>query len=980
MTINNPRLVLTFNESYPSSQTVTYQYIVYHSISIKYQLLNGLKASSNQVSLQLTKDCSAIEKIIAAENDIQAVLYNDSNVLFTGFVSTNFSWNVTDNGEQTLSITIEDVGTRLFSRPFISSGYHLFNCSVSNAVQAICDKVGITVSSQSPEVSSTITKTVDSSKSCKDIIDQMLYEVGYVYYFDNLGQLRLFKIDCTTTSSAPIWDKDDLYTKQGKAISLSKKIRQYRYARVTYTELGNASNYLIYRNTTGKDSSHPYCYFALNAGEHFDGIEIYSASEWQEETEDEFREPALLEACNAESETVKVGSNKIISVSNVTAQIHKDTGLTCTIVAAGGPYIQINAHNSVSGEKYFSRMDAYGDIVFEKSINIIRTDTGSSLENILDETVEYIHTRTLAQNHANLLSQYHQYCNSQYTFYSTTDISCGTIIRLNDNQFSGLLTDVLIIGKVVSDNNDIVQYSAIGISAFNLNKEAFHRTTSKGKANTRGADGASGAKGDKGDKGDTGEQGPQGEKGADGAKGDKGDTGSQGPKGETGATGPQGPKGEDVGKYLGAIITSSQISGLTPNTGDGILIASSSVSGYNIGSPYIWNGSAWVEQTGITPDNTSMLFAMLNDARSIDAGVMTWFSDIVSANASIHSIFSQEITMTGSGIVKSKNYSEDSSGSPTRGYKLIGEEDLIKAKGIRVVDMVASGDSVLMGSIVHPFLKTQKAVPSQSAISYTESAAYFNRKTLVADFTAKAKQYGSYEVFLGQHVAAGNTYKFYGYVFTGTVVYKGTTFAGIVVPIRDNYKEFTALLADGYSEGNGWSSYLGRAAQSPQTNYPNHVMIGNFAAEKMKDTYVLTSDSIGNYSAVFGGTTYTQRSYSQFYKPTQSMINAFSVIPVGASSLVSGGTARIGSSTFTSPFYISKGSASLMLYDSSKSVNLEVDAEYYTQLVFSSIVLASGIDGIIVGNIEPDTSGRNIGNNTPFNVVKANKVYGAVFN
>ena len=273
--------------------------------------------------MQLTKDCSAVEKIIAAEKDIQAVLYNDSAVLFTGFISTNFTWNVTDNGEQALNITIEDVGTRLFSKPFIVSGYHMFNCSVSNAVQAICERAGVTVSEDCILVTSPIAKTVDSSKSCRDIIEQLLYEVGYVYYFDNLGELRLFKIDCSSTAGAPVWDKNVLYTKGNKALSLTKKLRQYRYARVTYTELGTASNYLIYRNTTGKDSSHPYCNFSLKQGEHFDGTEVYSASEWQEETADEFREPALLEACNAESETIKVGSNKIISVSNVSAQDRK---------------------------------------------------------------------------------------------------------------------------------------------------------------------------------------------------------------------------------------------------------------------------------------------------------------------------------------------------------------------------------------------------------------------------------------------------------------------------------------------------------------------------------------------------------------------------------------------------------------------------------------------------------------------------------
>ena len=446
----------------------------------------------------------------------------------------------------------------------------------------------------------------------------------------------------------------------------------------------------------------------------------------------------------------------------------------------------------------------------------------------------------------------------------------------------------------------------------------------------------------------------------------------------------------EVCKFLGVIKTTiPSVSGC--NEGDYFVVGGTDISSaYKAGSVWVKKNGTWM--TLSEADKLLVCLAALrnetNPAISLssisNSEAVTWFNELIADKGIFDKLFTKEITMEGSGIIKSKNYAEDSSGAPTKGYKLIGEEDLIKAKGLRVVDLVASGDSVLMGSIVHPYLKTQKAVPSQGSISYTESVAYFNRKTLITDYTAKVKQYGSYEVFLGQHQAAGNTYKFYGYVFNGTVVHKGNTYQGIVIPIRDNYKEFTALLSDGYYEGS-WYSHLSTGYSQVSTSYSNHLMIGNFTAEKMSDTYVQTSASGNAYSATFNGTTYTQNSYQQYYKPTQTMLNAFSAIPVGATSQVSSGTARIGSSTFSAPFYISKGSTSLMLYDGNKSINLEVDVSFYTQLLFSSIVLASGIDGIVVGNIEPDTSGRNIGNTTPFSVLKANTiysnlVYGAVFN
>ncbi len=491
MNINNPSLVLNFlGEDLPSghstSQTISSRYIVNNSIKFHYQLMNGLKSSSNQVALELSKDCPATEDIISTDGDVEVILQDESTPLFSGFLSTNFSWTLAQSGEQVLKITLEDKSVRLLSKPFIESGYHLFNCSASNAIQAICVAAGLTVSSAAISITDEITKVVDSSVSCKDILDQMLYELGYVYYCDSLGELRFFKIDCASVEGIPVLDKTKLYTSGGTAIKLSKKIRQYRSVRIGFTELGTADNYLVYRNTTGQDDSHPFCNLGLAPGEHFDGLEIYTAAQWAEETADEFREDALVEACNAESETAIVGSNKIISVSNVARDATKGSDITVDIDAAGGPYIRILAHNRGSETEAITRLDAYASILYEKSNNIVRTGiSGNTTDSLYSEDLSYVHSRTLATRFANLLCQYHAYSNSQYTFYSAEDLSCGDIVNLRDNLHSGLNVNVLIFAKKVT-YGDVNEYTAIGISVFDLNRDVFHRTTNIAKANVRG--------------------------------------------------------------------------------------------------------------------------------------------------------------------------------------------------------------------------------------------------------------------------------------------------------------------------------------------------------------------------------------------------------------------------------------------------------------------------------------------------------------
>ena len=171
MRITTPTLHLTFSEEpisgNGSSQTILNTNIINRSICIQEQIMNGLNSSSNQAKLQLSCNCPSIADIIAADSDVHAVLRDGPEIVFTGYLSTNWSWTLTDHGEQALNITIEDVGTRLLSRPFVRSGYHLFNCTSQAALEAICLTCGIAISQSSSTLPGNVVMTVDSSSTCK---------------------------------------------------------------------------------------------------------------------------------------------------------------------------------------------------------------------------------------------------------------------------------------------------------------------------------------------------------------------------------------------------------------------------------------------------------------------------------------------------------------------------------------------------------------------------------------------------------------------------------------------------------------------------------------------------------------------------------------------------------------------------------------------------------------------------------------------
>ncbi len=503
--MHKPSLTLTFlggdlEAGHPAVQAITEEHIVRRTITFHQQLMAGLKSSSNQVDLLLERTCPAIEDIIATEGDVKAVLKDGTATLFTGYLSTSYNWTLTHSGKQALAITLEDTGTRLLGKAFIESGRHLFHCSASGAIASICSRAGITVSPSCPSLSESVTRSVDGSATCRELLDQLAYELGHVYFFDELGHLRLFRIDCTSTDNIPVLDKDDLAVAGGKAVTLSKKIRRYRSARVTFTRLGTASDYLVYRNTTGRGEGHPYCFLELQAGHRFDGTEVYSPPAWEENQADTFRTPALIEACNAESEILLVGSSRIVAVSNVRTEFAAESGhVTAAITAAGGPYLKVEAHNGGSLSYHITRLDAYADIIYERDVNIVRTADsvyeGESSDNLLSEELSFVHTRELAQAHANLLGQFHRHAGSLYTFFSKTDLGCGAIVRLIDDAFSGLNVAVMVTARTFTDESPVFGYEAVGVSPFDLTAPAFLQVLGRGKNDTEGRQGPRGEDG-----------------------------------------------------------------------------------------------------------------------------------------------------------------------------------------------------------------------------------------------------------------------------------------------------------------------------------------------------------------------------------------------------------------------------------------------------------------------------------------------------
>ena len=523
MKLYSPSLMISFFKTQTETVSVLEDEIVKNSFSFKEQLLNGLESSSNQISLKLKRSCSAISKILSYQVDAKVELNyktsptaTSSTRLFTGYLSDNYTWKVNTDGEQEFQITIEDIGTKLLGKAFLTmSAPSLYNLTgkvfsgANNILQQICDRAGITIAAgqlAENEINTVINANIDKNMTCKELLGGILLECGYAYYFDNYGELCLYKIDCTSVTGIPVLDKSNLWVVSGNAITLNKKVRQYKQINVSYDEYESRKGVLVYKDISGQDTDHPNCNITIKPDAYYpvpltdvstvqdmqqlgtgdvdlgDYVRVTSTDTTYlvvelgtpdaDVTGDSYSYviSSVDEVSFVEAEDIDRGK-EVISISQVYPTVTYTGTVAWTINQRGAKSIAVVLHNTGTSDAVVSNLQATASIVDVKAKGIIVAGESSgteSSENVYSTETKYIHTQDYVQNYANLLCSYYKYCNYSYTFHTKQNLELGSLVHVNDNAFSQLQVDLLITSRSYNDSSSIYQYNGVAISPFNL--------------------------------------------------------------------------------------------------------------------------------------------------------------------------------------------------------------------------------------------------------------------------------------------------------------------------------------------------------------------------------------------------------------------------------------------------------------------------------------------------------------------------------
>lgn len=429
--------------------SVDYSSLLIGELEKEVILHNNYKHSTDELKVTLKKDTGLIDRLLGATEKGLAEVYKNSVPFFTGVVNHDGSFSTYED-VRSIEISMLDYSFYLEKKlpsSFVYKDYQVFNPSNTSTsfVHQMLYFAGFTDSDiQTTTTYSNNLQYVEGEKGkdeIVDILDDILYEYGFVFHFNELGKFEIINLAPDTLDVTNSFD----YTNIIQPLTVNKKEEDNEGAKVLWKRTAEYQDVLLYRGI--KDPEEPK---TIPYG-------LYYPTEGNEKEVkqnlkpviDGLDDPELLQSYN---------HNLDYQVENSAIIVDKEN--------YWNKKAQILFHNTSSSTDYnLEWFDIRGDVevISEKNEttkkNIVNTNYIEEYES------KFIFNEIDAKRLANILASRFQYNIFSYSFKSQDDVNVGTIANLIDNK-SGVNTTVRITKKTVNDKNNIIEYEAEGLTSY----------------------------------------------------------------------------------------------------------------------------------------------------------------------------------------------------------------------------------------------------------------------------------------------------------------------------------------------------------------------------------------------------------------------------------------------------------------------------------------------------------------------------------
>jgi len=420
------------------------------SISKQVRLHTEMRPNSNKLQFNVVYDATLFAALLSYDT-IQITVLDGATPYFYGYLSPNYKATIRD-GRRYITIIAEDPTLQLLgvkiTDTFVKAGYAVCTPAATSTslVHAIATAAGVTLAAGAPTISTVIPFLVilnDDKTTWSKLLEDILFEYGYVYYFNASGALVLSPIINTGTVTA----SGTMTTTAGSAnirgeLEIEKSPIKYDDIRVNYdlVELKNGI-------TVFKDSDS----IALEAAGNAEKKDYWPLTNDVAEVFSNWKSPDGYKIWVVSSPVLSAGLSAGITLNRALTNYYKKAsfGYRNTAAAAGT----------------ITNLKITGNAYIIASSNTVKVSITSSKE-LLEHDAEFIYDDTSARALASMLAQYYKYSDIKFTIKSKAAFTLGQYVLVVDTVYAGISTKCRVIGIETASATEVITYALESVDNF----------------------------------------------------------------------------------------------------------------------------------------------------------------------------------------------------------------------------------------------------------------------------------------------------------------------------------------------------------------------------------------------------------------------------------------------------------------------------------------------------------------------------------
>ena len=434
-----------------------------------------LKSAIDSLSFTLgmkSAQQTVVEKLLDAQQNHERVFvrYSADSVKFTGYIRPTIKQSFSRGIPMNVSLEAEDMSylldapmTDAFEYPshIDNAPFYIFNPSdkENSIVHQRLYAAGYNdsqINNWMDPILDTIEYTscdADSERTFRDYLDTLLYEYGYVQFFDNLGAWSYFKLSIDVITAH--YSRTNQWLSRN-GLQLSGTDNEYDGFKLTWSKLAVLRNVKLYSENLPIDDA-KFTGKAIEANAYFpEDSDIQDV--WQEYKSDWCDIPYMTEQSRVKNDDISM-----LTAKNIELQVYKDEGITLD----GTPVFEPRRakYRFVNGSQVqkLYMFDLWGDALIRNEV-IEYTSSGST--NPKEYTSEFIFDEDTARLMVARMASWYQNTDMVYTWDDLQTLECGNIIQLSPEN-SVVSTQALIVGYTETNTGVVIRnISALGISEY----------------------------------------------------------------------------------------------------------------------------------------------------------------------------------------------------------------------------------------------------------------------------------------------------------------------------------------------------------------------------------------------------------------------------------------------------------------------------------------------------------------------------------